>query len=89
VRVSRTHISLNRKPRKRIPTSINTPGDYILAKRYEKGLHPYEIGKKMGIAGSLVLAWERGESRPDEAQWNMLGRVLAFDAGVALPKPHR
>jgi len=57
--------------------------------RYEKGLHPYEIGKKMGIAGSLVLAWERGESEPDEAQWTMLGRLLSFDAGVDLPKPHR
>ncbi|HEV2691813.1 MAG TPA: hypothetical protein VG347_02850 [Verrucomicrobiae bacterium] len=87
--VSRAHIPLNRKPRKHIPTGINTPGDYILAKRYEKGLHPYEIGKKMGIAGSLILAWERGESQPDEAQWDMLGRLLSFDAGVDLPKPHR
>jgi transcriptional regulator with XRE-family HTH domain len=80
---------LNRKPRKRIPTKINTPGDYILAKRYEKGLHPHEIGKKMGISGSLVLAWERGEGQPDEAQWNMLGRLLAFDAWADLLKPHK
>jgi len=64
VRVSRAHISLNRQPRKHIPTAIMTPGDYILTKRYEKSLHPYKIGKKMGIAGSLVLAWERGESEP-------------------------
>jgi len=43
----------------------------------------------MGIAGSLVLAWERGESQPDEAQWDMLGRLLGFNAGLDLPKPHR
>jgi len=81
VRASRDHIPLNLKPRKHIPTIIKTLGDYIQTRRYEKGLHPYEIAKKMGIASSLVLAWERDESQPDDAQWRMLGRLLAFDAG--------
>ena len=89
VRVSRAHILLNRKPRKHIPTVIRTPGDYIQAKRYEKGFHLYQIAGKMGIAASLVSAWENGTSQPDEVQWQMLSRLLEFDSGVEFQKPHR
>ena len=89
VRAYRAHIPLNRRSRRHIPTAINTPGDYLHAKRYEKGLHRYQIAKKMRITGSLVLVWERGESEPDAMQWDMLGRILCFDAQADLPKPHR
>ena len=89
IRVSRAHIPPNRQRRKPIPTAIQTPGDYIQAKRYEKGLHPYQVAGKMGIAASLVSAWERGTSTPDEKQWQMLSNLLSFDSGVDLPKPHR
>ena len=88
IRVSRAHIPPNRQRRKPIPTAIQTPGDYIQAKRYEKGLHPYQVAGKMGIAASLVSAWERGTSTPDEKQWQMLSNLLSFDSGVDLPKPH-
>lgn len=87
--VSRSHIPLNRKRRKQIPSVIQTLGDYIQAKRYEKGLHPYQVAGKMGIAASLVLAWERGTVKPDEKQWQMLSNLLSFDSGVDLQKPHR
>ena len=66
IRVSRAHIPLNRHRRKQIPTVIKTLGDYIQAKRYEKGLHPYQIAGKMGIETALILAWESGSSTPDE-----------------------
>jgi ribosome-binding protein aMBF1 (putative translation factor) len=89
IRVSRAHIPPNRQRRKPIPTAIQTPGDYIQAKRYEKGLHPYQVAGKMGIATSLVSAWERGTSTPDEKQWQMLSNLLSFVSGVDLPKPHR
>jgi ribosome-binding protein aMBF1 (putative translation factor) len=89
IRVSRAHIPLNRHRRKQIPTVINTPGDYIQAKRYEKGLHLYQLAGKMGIAASLVSAWERGLSSPTEEQWQMLSNLLSFDSGVDLPKPYR
>jgi ribosome-binding protein aMBF1 (putative translation factor) len=86
--VSRAHIPLNRHRRKPISTSIKTCGDYIQAKRYEKGLHPYQVAGKMGIAASLISAWERGVSLPSEEQWQMLSKLLSFDSGVDLPKPH-
>jgi ribosome-binding protein aMBF1 (putative translation factor) len=89
IRVSRAHIPLNRHRRKQLPSVIQTPGDYLQAKRYEKGLHPYQAAAKLGIAASLVSAWERGTSTPDQKQWQMLSTLLSFDAGVELPKPHR
>jgi hypothetical protein len=42
----------------------------------------------MGIAASLISAWERGVSLPSEEQWQMLSKLLSFDSGVDLPKPH-
>lgn len=89
IRVSRAHIPLIRHRRKQIPRAIQTIGDYIQAKRYENGLRPYQVAGKMGIAASLVSAWERGTQTPDEKQWQMLSTLLSFDSGVDLPKPHR
>jgi DNA-binding transcriptional regulator YiaG len=66
IRASRSHIPLNRHRRKQLPSVIQTLGDYIQAKRYEKGLHPYQVAAKLWIAASLVSAWERGASTPDE-----------------------
>ena len=89
IHASRGHIPLNRNRRKRIPTIIKTTGDYIQAKRYEKGLHPYQIAGKMGIETALILAWESGTCTPDETQWQMLSDLFSFDSGVDFPKPHR
>jgi ribosome-binding protein aMBF1 (putative translation factor) len=89
IRASRAHIPLNRHRRKQLPSVIKTLGDYIQAKRYEKGLHPYQVAAKLGIAASLISAWERDTSAPDERQWQSLGTLLSFDTGVNFPKPHR
>jgi ribosome-binding protein aMBF1 (putative translation factor) len=89
IHVSRAHIPPNRNRRKHIPTVIKTPGDYILAKRYEKRLHPYQLAGKMGIETALVLAWESGTHTPDEKQWQLLSDLLSFDSGVDFQKPHR
>ncbi|HEY5503528.1 MAG TPA: helix-turn-helix domain-containing protein [Sedimentisphaerales bacterium] len=88
IRVSRADIPMNRQRRKHIPSIIATLGDYMQAKRYEKGLHRYQVADKMGIAASLVSAWESGNSTPDKTQWQMLSELLSFDSGVDLPKPH-
>jgi DNA-binding transcriptional regulator YiaG len=89
IRVSRAHIPIIRSHRKHLPSAIQTLGDYIQAKRYEKGLHPYQVAAKMGISASLVSAWECGTQAPDEKQWQMLSTLLSFDSGVDLLKPHR
>ena len=88
IRVSRSHIPVNRQRRKQIPSIIATIGDYIQAKRYEKGLHPNQVADKMGIAASLLSAWERSKSTPDKTQLQMLSDLSSFDFGVDLPKPH-
>jgi ribosome-binding protein aMBF1 (putative translation factor) len=89
IRVSRAHIPLNRHHRKRIPKVVKTTGDYIQAKRYEKGLNPYQVAGKLGVGAALIAAWERGDSEPDLKQWQMLSDLLSFDSGIDLPKPHR
>jgi len=89
IRISRTHIPLNRKRRKQIPDTIKTFGDYIQAKRYENGLHPYQVAGKLGIETKLILAWENSTSKPNEKQWQMLSALLSFDSGVDFPKPHK
>ena len=89
IRVSRAHIPPNRKRRKQFPTIIRTLGDYIQAKRYEKGLHPYQVAGKMGVETALILAWESGINKPDRKQWRMLSDLLSFDSGIDLPKPDR
>jgi len=68
---------------------MRTLGGYIQAKRYEKGLHPYQVAGKMGIETKLISAWESGGSKPDEKQWRMLSALLSFDSGVDLQKPNR
>jgi RadC-like JAB domain len=64
-------------------------GDYIQAKRFENGLHPYQVADKIGVETALILAWENGTHMPDEKQWQMLSNLLSFDSGVELPKPNR
>lgn len=80
--VSRAHIPLNRNRRKQIPTVIKTLGDFIQAKRYEKGLHPYQVAGKMGVKTALISAWESGICKPDEKQCQILSDLLGFDSGV-------
>jgi ribosome-binding protein aMBF1 (putative translation factor) len=79
IRISRAHIPLNRHRRKHVPTAIKTHGDYIQTKRYEKGLHPYQVAGKLGVETALILAWESGACKPDEKQWQMLNDLLSFD----------
>jgi hypothetical protein len=48
IRASRAHIPPNRDHRKHISTVIKTLGDYIQAKRYEKGLQePADVGRQI------------------------------------------
>jgi transcriptional regulator with XRE-family HTH domain len=80
----------NAKKQKRVKAleaRAKTIGDWMRAKRLAKNLRPFHVAGKMGIATSLVLAWERGIQTPDERQWQTLSDLLSFDLGMALPKP--
>ena len=87
IRVSRAHIPPICHRRKPLPKSIKTLGDLIHIKRYEKRLTLGQIARKMGIATRTVRAWERGESAPDQEQWQLLSVILSFDSGILFPKP--
>jgi hypothetical protein len=62
---------LNRH-RKHIPSVIQITGDHIQAKRYEKGLHPYQVAGKLGVETALIMAWKSGARKPDPKQWQAL-----------------
>jgi ribosome-binding protein aMBF1 (putative translation factor) len=77
------HISIKftqktRKPSqpKPLPASVKTMADWIQVKLREHGMAPYHLAAKMGIATSLVKAWEAGTSRPDTRQMRALMGML-------------
>lgn len=64
ISASHKHISVDRKPRKAVPTTPKTLGDYILLKRYEKRLDMRKISSQLGISPSLLCAWENDLCEP-------------------------
>jgi hypothetical protein len=48
----------NQKRDKVLALNIKTAGDWLKVKRLEKNLTPGRVAAKMGIATSLVCAWE-------------------------------
>jgi ribosome-binding protein aMBF1 (putative translation factor) len=67
----------NYKP---LPESIKSLGDWIQVKRHEKNLTPGHLAAKMGIATSLVLSWEDGDSQPVGQQMKVLVSLFGYDA---------
>jgi DNA-binding transcriptional regulator YiaG len=61
---------------KPLAKTIQTPGDWIQAKRHEKNLAPWYLAAKLGVARALVLEWEEGTKQPDEVQWGLLAKIL-------------
>ena len=49
---------------KPLPASVKTMADWIRAKLHEKGMAPYHLAFKMGIATTWVNAWKDGATRP-------------------------
>ena len=56
--------------------NMQSLGDWIRFKRSERNLAPGHLAAKMGIAASLVCAWEEGESQPDENHIGILARIF-------------
>jgi DNA-binding transcriptional regulator YiaG len=51
-------------------------GDWIRAGRIEKNLFPGHLAKKMGIATTLVRAWEAGAEEPDPKHLEIMATIL-------------
>jgi transcriptional regulator with XRE-family HTH domain len=59
--------------------SIQTLGDLIQVKRYEKQITLRQLAEEMGIAPAAVRAWETGTDLPDNRQIAMLTTLLRID----------
>jgi transcriptional regulator with XRE-family HTH domain len=59
--------------------SIQTLGDLIQIRRYEKNLTLWQLAQKMGIAAASVRAWEEGGCWPNPTQMAFLAKFLPFE----------
>ena len=59
---------------------MKTVGDWLKVKRLEKNLTRSHVAAKMGIATSLVCAWENNTKQPDNQQLEVLAYFLDFVA---------
>ena len=82
IRIKYAQKSRKSKRSKPLPTSIQTLGDLIQAKRHEKNLTSGHLALKMGIATALVRSWEDGTSQPDNQQLAVLAKLLEFGGEV-------
>jgi ribosome-binding protein aMBF1 (putative translation factor) len=80
--LSRSHISVERIPRKAFPIALKTLGDHIQLKRLEKGLAQEELAKRLKINVPLISKWGRNLAKPDAAQWTTLSSLLGFDVDL-------
>ena len=79
IRVKTTANLGNHKRANALKLNIKTAGDWLKVKRLEKNLTLGHIAAKMGVATSLVCAWEKTQ-QPDNQQLELLASVLNFNA---------
>jgi ribosome-binding protein aMBF1 (putative translation factor) len=77
-RISVKFTQKTRKPSqpKPLPASVKTMADWIQVKLHEKGMAPYQLGEKMGIASAMVVAWICGCARPTNQQMREMVAIL-------------
>jgi ribosome-binding protein aMBF1 (putative translation factor) len=61
---------------KPLPASVKSIGDWIRVKLRERGMSPFHLGAKMGIATSLVNTWQNGFARPENRQMREMVAIL-------------
>jgi ribosome-binding protein aMBF1 (putative translation factor) len=81
IKASRSHIPVERSPRKAFPTTLNTLGDHIKAKRVEKGLTQRQLAQMLGIGRALLQRWECDCQVPNQKDWHTLVDFLGLDTG--------
>jgi transcriptional regulator with XRE-family HTH domain len=57
-------------------------GSLIQAKRIEKNMTLGQLAEKMGIARTLVRAWEEGTKEPDKKHLEIMSNIFERDPGV-------
>jgi ribosome-binding protein aMBF1 (putative translation factor) len=82
VTASRSHIPVNRMPRKSFPTTPKTLGDRIQIRRVEMKLSQAELASKIGITKLILRLWESDSQAPKGQEWQKLEALLGIDANV-------
>jgi ribosome-binding protein aMBF1 (putative translation factor) len=77
------HISVKFTPKTRkpsqpkpLPASAKTIADWIRVKLHERGMAPFHLAAKMGIATSVVNAWKNGLACPQNRQMREMVTIL-------------
>jgi ribosome-binding protein aMBF1 (putative translation factor) len=63
---------------KPLPTKVKTMADWIQIKLREKGMSPYHLGLKMGIAAAVVNGWKEGLTRPKACHIRQMVTILGL-----------
>jgi ribosome-binding protein aMBF1 (putative translation factor) len=84
--VSRSHIFINRQPRKPFPTTLKTFGDRLQVARFESGFLLSELAQKLQIPTILLKRWEQNLETPTKEQWAKIADLLNL-TGTAKSSP--
>jgi ribosome-binding protein aMBF1 (putative translation factor) len=61
---------------KPLPARVKTMADWIAVKLHEKGIAPYHLSAKMGIASSVVNVWKEGKAQPKACHIREMVKLL-------------
>jgi ribosome-binding protein aMBF1 (putative translation factor) len=70
-----------------LPTKVKTVADWIRVKRYERGMGRHHLAAKMGIATSLVEAWELGLTQPNICHLRTMVTILGRYSRLTICHP--
>jgi DNA-binding transcriptional regulator YiaG len=71
-----------------MPTTLKTPGDCILAKRFEKGLTPCQLASMLHVPLERLKQLENDAEAPTQAEWTALISALSLESGFIQWKPN-
>lgn len=63
-----------------------TIGEHIREKRKERGLSQKELGKKLGVSGSMIGQYETGQRKPRLEQLRRIASALAVEWTELVPE---
>jgi len=70
-----------------LESNVKTVGDLIKIKRLTKNLTPGHVARRMGIASTIIRAWEDGTATPNDWQMELLAKILGYEANDFISPP--
>ncbi len=78
IRIPFTQKLRARKYHNLLKMNMLTVGDWIQSRQTEKNLTLGHFAEKMGIARTLVRAWEEGTEEPDKKQLEIMAKIFGI-----------